>query len=160
MTTISPHRTPMVRLVNAAGQAASRLGLHCVLRSAASDAIDPLAAGREQVQVWSPTLRRGMEQRDAARATAAGFFDLHLPALLADPLACVAQIYSHFGLELTDEARERMARFLKNHARDKHGAHRYTLEDFGIDAERDAQDFEEYYSRYGVERLLPGGDET
>jgi len=58
------------------------------------------------------------------------------------------------------EARERMARFLKNHARDKHGAHRYTLEDFGIDAERDAQDFEEYYRRYGVERLLPGGDET
>jgi hypothetical protein len=50
-----------------------------------------------------------------------------------------------------------MSRFLKAHARDKHGTHRYTLETFGIDPERDAQYFDEYYNRYGVELTVRKG---
>jgi hypothetical protein len=74
-------------------------------------------------------------------------------------VSCVGQIYSHFGLELTDETRRRMSRFLKAHARDKHGTHRYTLETFGIDPERDAQSFAEYCNRYGVDRTVRRGGE-
>jgi hypothetical protein len=147
---VQTHRDPLEVLASASS-------LHCVLRSAASNAVDPFEVGREQVEIWSRTLRRSMARREDARTCGARFFDVRFPALLADPVACVGQIYSHFGLELTDEARQRMSRFLKAHARDKHGTHRYTLEAFGIDPERDAQYFDEYYNRYGVEHTVRRG---
>jgi hypothetical protein len=150
---VQTHRDPLEVL-------ASLSSLQCVLRNAASDAVDPLAIGREQVELWSRMLRRGMQQRDAAVGGAARFFDVHFRELLADPLACVERIYAHFGLELTQAARVRMALFLEDNKRDKHGTHRYTLAPFGIDPERDARAFDVYCERYGVRRMSPAGGET
>jgi hypothetical protein len=138
---VQTHRDPLAVL-------ASVSSLHCVLRSAASDAVDPREVGREQVELWSRTLRRGLAQRARAPDRATRFFDVHFPDLLADPLACVRRIYAHFDLELTGETQRRMARFLEANRRDRHGAHRYAPETFGIDPARDASRFEEYSRRF------------
>ena len=138
---VQTHRNPLDVL-------ASVSSLHCVLRSAASDAVDPCEVGREQVELWSRTLRRGLEQRERVPDRATRFFDVHFPDLLADPLECVRRVYAHFDLELTGEAQQRMVSFLEANTRDKHGTHRYTPETFGIDPVRDAQHFEAYYRRF------------
>ncbi len=142
---VQTHRNPLDVLTSASS-------LHCVLRGAASDAIDPIEVGREQVELWSRVLRRGLEQRERVPDRAARFFDVRFPELLADPLDCVRRIYTHFDLELTTEAQQRMARFLGANTRDKHGTHRYAPETFGIDPVRDAQHFEEYDCRFGLEQ--------
>ncbi|MBW2418253.1 MAG: sulfotransferase [Deltaproteobacteria bacterium] len=142
---VQTHRDPLDVL-------ASVSSLECVLRSAASDAVDPLEIGPQQVDLWSRTLRTGIEQRELATTHANQFFDVHFPELLADPLACVQRIYEHFDLELTKEAEEEMARFLADNARDKHGTHRYSLETFGIDAAVHGRGFDDYCERYGVVR--------
>jgi hypothetical protein len=141
------HRDPLEVL-------ASVSSLTCVLRAAASDDVDPLEIGREQIELWSRTLRRGMEQRERVTDGDARFFDVRFPELIADPLECVRRIYAHFDLALTPDALTRMARFLEENARDKHGMHRYAPETFGIDPERDARHFKEYCDRF---RLQPKG---
>jgi hypothetical protein len=91
-----------------------------------------------------------MEARERNARQTGQFFDLHYPDLLKDPLGCVRHTYEHFDLELTGEATRRMERFLADHSQHKHGVHRYTPEDFGIDPARDAQHFKDYCDRYGV----------
>jgi hypothetical protein len=142
---VQTHRDPVEVM-------ASVSSLHCVLRGATSDDVNPHHTGREQLENWSRTLQRGMEARERHARHAEQFFDLHYPDLLADPLGCVRRTYEHFDLKLTDEAAQRMKRFLADHAQHTHGVHRYTPETFGIDPVRDARHFQDYCDRYGVKR--------
>ena len=142
---VQTHRDPVEVM-------ASVSSLHYTLQSATSDAIDPHATGRQQLELWSRALRRGMEARERQARQAEQFFDLHYPDLLADPLACVRRTYEHFDLELTGEATKHMEQFLANHSQHKHGVHRYAPETFGIDPVRDARHFQDYCDRYGVEK--------
>jgi hypothetical protein len=141
------HRDPLEVM----GSVAS---LHCALRGAASDAIDPHAVGRQQLELWSRLLPRAMAVRDRSRAER--FFDVPYADLLADPIACVRRIYVHFGLRLTPDAERRMRRFLAENRHDKHGVHRYTLERFAIDAAEASRRFEPYCERFAIERRTPG----
>ncbi|MDT5225089.1 MAG: hypothetical protein QOG19_2496, partial [Mycobacterium sp.] len=56
--------------------------------------------------------------------------------LIADPLGTVAEVYRHFGLPLTDEARQAME---ASHAESQTGPrapkHKYSLADYGLTAE-------------------------
>jgi hypothetical protein len=139
---VQTHRDPLEVL-------ASVSSLECTLRGAASDAIDPVEIGSEQVELWAGLLERGMQARRRAAAEER-FFDLHFGDLLADPLAAVRRIYAHFGLELAPAAAGAMQRFLDDNPRDKHGVHRYALESFGIDAAVARERFAGYYERFGV----------
>jgi hypothetical protein len=142
---IQTHRDPLEVM-------ASLSSLHCVLRAAASDAIDPLYVGRQQLPLWSEMLRRGMEAREGRAHETDRFCDVQFVDLLEDPLGCVRRIYDHFGATVSAEAEARMKRFLDENPREKHGTHRYTLETFGIDPVRDARRFDAYCERYGVPR--------
>ena len=62
----------------------------------------------------------------------------------------VRRIYDHFGLELTDEAASRMRRFLDANPKDKHGAHRYTLTDAGLDPAEERARYARYQQRFGI----------
>jgi hypothetical protein len=129
--------------------------LECILRGAGSDAIDPLAIGRQQVALWSRQIAMGMNARRATGRSDC-FHDVHFRELLADPIACVKRIYAHFELPLGAEAEARMRAFLDDNARDKHGVHRYALADFGIDPREAARHFDAYYETFGIPRSEPG----
>lgn len=62
--------------------------------------------GADAMDTWS----RGLERFNAARAKydSAQFYDVDYHDLIADPLGTVADIYRHFGLTLSDEARQAM----------------------------------------------------
>ena len=51
--------------------------------------------------------------------------------------------------EPTFEAEQAMRDFLAANPKDKHGAHRYSLEQFGLDAEEQAGRFAGYRARFG-----------
>lgn len=142
---VQTHRDP----VEVMGSASS---LHCALRGASSDAIDPHAVGRDQIDLWSRVLSRAIAVRDRDAGQASRFFDVHYPDLVADPVECVRGIYSHFGIELSREAQARMRAFLAEDARANRGVHRYTLEQFGIDAGEAARRFAGYCERFDIKR--------
>jgi hypothetical protein len=129
--------------------------LECILRGAASDAIDPQAIGRQQVALWSRQIEMGMKARRESHCVDR-FFDVHFREFLADPIECVKQIYAHFALPFSEDTEARMRTFLSDNSRDKHGVHRYALADFGIDPREAAGCFHAYYEEFGIPRSEPG----
>lgn len=61
--------------------------------------------------------------------------DVQYDQMVADPMQTVKDIYSHFGVSWTVQYEERLKTFMSQHPKDKHGAHRYTPEQFGQSAE-------------------------
>ena len=90
--------------------------------------------GADAMETWS----RGLERFNTARANydAGQFYDVDYFDLIADPLGTVANVYRHFGVTLTDEARQAME---DSHAESQTGPrapkHKYSLADYGLTAE-------------------------
>jgi hypothetical protein len=90
--------------------------------------------GTDAMETWS----RGLDRFNTTRAEydPAQFYDVDYRDLIGDPLGTVADIYRHFGMTLTDEARQAMADI---HAESQSGArapkHTYSLADYGLTVE-------------------------
>lgn len=77
--------------------------------------------------------------------------DVYFHELMADPMRIVANIYARAGLPLTDEVRAKMAQFLDDNPRGKHGALDYNLRrDFGLDPAAIRSRFAGYLERFPV----------
>ena len=61
-------------------------------------------------------------------------------------------------MTLSAEAVARMRRFLASHPKDRHGAHRYSLSAFGLDARDLRSRFKSYCERFDLspEAAVPG----
>ena len=110
---------------------ASDASLTAALFAAFSDHVDPHTVGRETLERLSDWLERFM----AARRTlpARRICDLSYRDLVADPQRTVEYLYRYFDLDLSDAARTHMQGVLASHPRYKHGRHRYTPADFGLE---------------------------
>ena len=91
-----------------------------------------------------------MQARSDARVDER-FVDVRYQELLRDPMAVVRRVYDRFGMTLSAEAEARMQRFLEGHPKDRHGAHRYSLGAFGLDAGDLRPRFKSYCERFGLE---------
>jgi hypothetical protein len=128
----------------------STTSLAYALRGIGSDAADPHQVGRQQLDLWGRNLNRALEARDRLRDDQGRFFDTQFEDVVRDPVGLIARIYEFFDLPFSDEARTCMETYLRANPRDKHGVHRYSLEDFGLDRERDGPRFERYCRRFDI----------
>ena len=90
--------------------------------------------GRTQLDLWE----RGLHTFAAARAEAnpAQFFDVDYHEFVADPLGTVEQVYRHFGLGMSEDARLAMdAIDAESRTGARRPSHKYTLEEFGLDGD-------------------------
>ena len=91
--------------------------------------------GRDSMETWS----RGLELFNAERARhdSAQFCDVDYFELVKDPIATVQGVYSRFGLDFTDAARDAMVTM---HAESQKGPrapkHTYSLDDYGLTADQ------------------------
>lgn len=130
---------------------ASLASLTAMLRGAGTDHIDLHELGRQQLDWWAKLVNVALEQRKRLANRSDQFFDVKLRETVSDPIDVVRRVYAHFGFELSDEVDARMRNFMQNNPRDKHGAHTYTPQDFGIDPGRDREPFEEYIEYFGLQ---------
>jgi hypothetical protein len=79
-------------------------------------------------------LDRSVDARLDGTIAADRVVDVQFQALMDDPFGTIRTVYDSMGAELTPDAEARMRTFLADNARDKHGVHRYTLADTGLDA--------------------------
>ncbi len=91
--------------------------------------------GADNLETWS----RGLELFNAERAKhdPAQFCDIEYADFVQDPLDTVAGIYTHFGIELSDAARQAM-RDMHDESRrgPRSPKHTYSLADYGLTAEQ------------------------
>ena len=91
--------------------------------------------GADSLETWSRGLERFSSVR--ARQNPAQFCDVDYHDLIADPIGTVENIYSHFGMELTDDAR---AAITRTDEQSKQGPrapkHTYSLADYGLTEEQ------------------------
>lgn len=120
-----------------------------VLRTARSSPVDLAEIGRE----WLAQVARGIERMRAARRDAlagAPVLDLGYREVVADPIGSVRRICELAEVELSEEAERRMRAYLEDNPQHKHGVHRYSAEQFGLDAEDVTGRFEGYREEYGA----------
>lgn len=98
-------------------------------------------------------MRRGMDMRDNLVASE-NVFDIHYKDVMKDPVTAIARAYRHFGLELSERSGQRIRSFLAANAKDKHGAHDYSAEQFGLSDAFLRTLFKDYTDRFGI---LGGG---
>jgi hypothetical protein len=129
--------------------AASLTSLTVAIYAAFSDGIDTGAVGHDLVESLHSGLARYARERAAVDRPRA-FLDVRYQDLTRDPMATVRRVYDHFALPLTDQAADRMRRYLAQNPQAKHGVHRYSLAEFGIDRDVEARRFRPYCERFGV----------
>jgi hypothetical protein len=119
-------------------------------RAVFSDRVDPEEIGAQLGEKAVRAVTRAMDVRD--RAAPGTFLDVQYADVLADPLKQMRRIYDFLGLALAPETEASMQRWIAANPQNKHGVHRYRLEDFGLDGEALGPRFEAYRTRFGVGR--------
>lgn len=135
---IMTHRHPSKVVASAASLVSS-------VRSLYSDNEDPIRTGNEHLEVWSSYFNRFLEDRKKLNKEDQ-IIDLQFEDFVKDQLGTVKKIYQKFDWNLDASSEERMKTFLAQNPKDKHGAHNYTLADFGL---TEAQ-INEKYSNYNT----------
>ena len=136
---IHTHRDPAVTLASFASMISHGRGVF-------SDEVDPVEVGRD----WTRKIHRMMLRSIKFRSEhpEKPFIDVYYEDLLEDPMAQIERIYAFAGIELTEEARERMEATRKVNRQYRYGRHVYSLGDFGLTEEGVRREFEPYYDRY------------
>ncbi|MFZ1863641.1 MAG: sulfotransferase [Polyangiales bacterium] len=144
---IFTHRDPVKTIPSLAS-------LVYTVRGIVSDSVDPRRIGPEQFEWWAKALDHAMQVRARHPDKADHFMDIHFEEVIADPIAALRRAYDHFQMPWSQEAEDRMRAFLAANPRDKHGAHRYALEDFGLELGAIRERFADYCKRFDVPLAL------
>lgn len=78
--------------------------------------------------------------------------------LVSDPIGTVKSIYDRFGLEYSGAFERRMTSYLKANWQGKHGHHKYSNQEYGIDPQRLYDQNREYFDYYGYRGLPDAND--
>lgn len=138
---VQTHRDPLRVMASMASHAT-------VLRRAFSDAADPRKIATDWARRWAGALDRFLEARDASPAEQ--FLDVSYDDIERTPIETVERIYDFLGWTLTSEARGAMNGYLEANPKNKHGVHRYSLSQFGLDSAAEKARFAHYCNRFDI----------
>jgi hypothetical protein len=101
-----------------------------------------------QAAYWERALRKTLAYRDAGGDDR--FFDIGFAEMRPDPIPAMERLYAWLGEELTDEVADRMRAWWDQNPADKHGAHDYDPEQYGIDLDDLRRQFAFYNDRFAA----------
>jgi hypothetical protein len=139
---LQTHRDPLEILPSYCSMIASLMEIR--------EVVDPKELGPAVLEFLARMLERGLAARDQSRPER--FVDVDYRDFVRAPLETAERIYQAFGLELEPGTRAIMERHLSENPQNKHGAHRYSLEEYGLSAETVRTRLAGYIERFG----LPG----
>jgi len=125
----------------------SGCSLFAVTRGMFTDEVRPEALGPQFAEGCAKALGRAMAARDHAPGRVC---DVQYADLVADPIGTVHRIYRHFGDEVPAAMEPAMQRWMAQNPRNKHGVHRYDLEQFGLNRAQIDGLFGPYCQRFGI----------
>ncbi|WP_162986957.1 sulfotransferase family protein [Sphingomonas paeninsulae] len=122
---VQTHRDP-VRTI------ASVASLIWTIQSMLRPGIDKKETGRIALELFGAHLERGTIARET-KAIDDRVIDIAYRDTVLDPVGTVRRIYDHFGLPFSSEHANRIEHHIGDNPQGKHGAHKYTPEEFGLD---------------------------
>jgi hypothetical protein len=141
---------PNVKLVQLHRDPAASLNsvnsLFYTLHRAVSDEVDLQRMARANLDFLARGIERNLEARQALDPGA--LLDIRYDELVADPVGVVQKIRAHHGLDFTGEYEARLRAFMRDNPQHKHGRHRYSASDFGLDDGVIRARFERYLARF------------
>jgi hypothetical protein len=143
-------RFPDACIVWAHRDPAEAVASYCSMMQALSHvrtAVDPKELGPSVLEY----LARSVERASASRAALPPerFFDVYYEDFITDPLEAVQRTYAAFNLPLADAALARMREHVVESPKNRHGQHRYSLEQFGLTSEQVRERFAKYTADFG-----------
>jgi hypothetical protein len=134
------HRDPAAVL-------ASAVSLTGFMRESNTPDYDPVRFAREWVVIEELALHRGLATRDRDDAPER-HVDVDYASLMRDPVETVSGLCGRLGMAFDDASRRAVQRWIDDNPQDKHGVHRYTAADFGLDPDRLRARFDFYSRRF------------
>ena len=92
------------------------------------------------------SVNRGLKIRDNRNSQ--GFLDVGYRELLDDPIKVVRRIYEKFNYDFTPQLEVDMKEWLRENPQNKHGIHKYSLEQFGLKQEVIKEALRDYYQGF------------
>lgn len=138
---IQTHRDPLRVMASMASHAT-------VLRRAFSDVAVPSEIAADWADRWARALDGFLAVRDLSPPEQ--FLDVAYEEIEGAPDATLERIYAFLGWPLGDEARSRMRAFLTANPKNKHGVHRYSLSQYGLDRDIELARFRRYCERFAI----------
>jgi hypothetical protein len=121
-------------------------------RAIVSDKVDPSRLGAEMTEAMAVGADRAVTVRGSTDPDR--FCDLSYPDLVHDPIAAARSVYCRFHDSFTTETEGRMRQWLSENPQHKHGVHRYSLEQFGLETDQIHARFARYYEWMAEHALL------
>jgi hypothetical protein len=115
------------------------------------DGIDWHDHGRYMRWRTGGLLARNVELRRQFADRPSQFIDFSMDRMVRDPMACVKQVYDHFGIELTAAVQQKMSAFLDKRGIAARKPNIYRAEDYGLDIPRLWPELQYYRDFYGIE---------
>jgi len=137
---IHTHRDPLKTLP-------SGISTATLVRWLRSDHVDPDEYGGAYGTLL---LLLGVIERRKAADLEPRIIDSHFADLMAAPIASIEKIYDQMGREFLGEHADAIRAYLANKPKGKFGTHRYSLEEWGIDAREARERSLPYTEHYGV----------
>lgn len=138
---IQTHRDPLKVLP-------SICSLCAMVRGIYTDNVDLNSVGEHWLNRLANGLEREMQVRESANS--AQFYDVNYSALLRDPIGTVRQIYDYFGYPFSTRMEENLNYWISENPQHKHGVHRYSLEQFGLNPGVVNSRFANYRERFNI----------
>lgn len=133
-----------------AQQLGSLANIQAILAGATGDPVTGEARenlGRMAIEHQHASFEKGMRARDPIGEDR--FVDISYHDVMANPVPTVERIYARFGLQMSDAHRAAIRTWLEKNPPTKHGAHKYTMDEFGLSPERTNAQFADYLERFG-----------
>ena len=137
------HRDPVKSMT-------SYSSLTTIVRRVGSDDVDPIEVADDWIGRLRRVLLRGIEIRQARDYPDAIFYDMYFPDFITDQFTEVEKIYAALDLPMSGEGADAMKAFIDDNPPGKHGIHRYSPEEFGVDPAQVRAEFRTYIDHFGL----------
>jgi hypothetical protein len=112
---------------------------------------DPVAAAERTATGYAYIFRQEIEDRAGGVLPDERFVDVRYADVIGDPAGTVEKLYDALGWPLPPGLPDAVTDYVARKPRGAHGAHRYSLEEMGLDAAALRADFAFYRDRFGLE---------
>lgn len=101
-----------------------------VNRALFSNDIDMNEIGKFSVEFYAECNKRVINAK--RNAPSGSVIDIQYRSFIDKPKDTIKEIYNYFGMDFTHLHGQKIDAWLNNHPKNKHGVHKYTLEQFGL----------------------------
>lgn len=141
---IHTHRDPVKTV-------ASTISTVATSRYARSDHVNTEALAFSIPIGFQMALEAGIAYREQGTVPAKQVADVLYHEFMADPVKALSLAYKQLDLPFLDTLGQSMQDYLRAKPQGKHGLHRYSLQDFGLDEDAIRTQFAQYVQHYGIQ---------